>query len=396
MSFCKYNKGKKLSNLKGILQGISVGQSLNKTELLYLDTWLRDAQELHSILYCAEILEKITEILGNEVISEDEINNVFLMITEMGENIEILDPDSKLNEFMGFVSGVLANHELNEEVFSELIRRLKRFEDVLPCRELLSLIEDDSSNNDIILQKLKSFSGSTFTETGSSENESMSDIFDELEADYDIRRKSVCFTGGVSGVSRTELKKKAELLGCTIVKDPSKNTNLVVIGDVASKDWVYSSYGRKIEQALTLKKNGVLINIISIEQWLDLASSAEQFSSTVNLDFSGCESLDALFKKTHASLVGMQLYVDLIEVCSDSEWNSLSIHRIRKNGTPLKKSDISLCHVKKLIDGETGEIIGDRTKCWTLRVNKKTTKSFSNQSIAINNFQKELETYLLS
>ena len=46
-----------------------------------------------------------------------------------------------------------------------------------------------------------------------------------------------------------------------------RDTAYLVIGEYASDDWVHSSYGRKIEQAVKMRSEGVSIAIISEDHW---------------------------------------------------------------------------------------------------------------------------------
>lgn len=47
----------------------------------------------------------------------------------------------------------------------------------------------------------------------------------------------------------------------------SRITNYLVIGSVGSRDWIHSSFGRKIEAALELKEQGQQIAIVSEAHW---------------------------------------------------------------------------------------------------------------------------------
>ena len=48
----------------------------------------------------------------------------------------------------------------------------------------------------------------------------------------------------------------------------SRAVNYLVIGTLASRDWRFSSHGRKIEKAVKLRGQGVPIRIISERVWL--------------------------------------------------------------------------------------------------------------------------------
>jgi hypothetical protein len=48
---------------------------------------------------------------------------------------------------------------------------------------------------------------------------------------------------------------------------PSGSSHYLVIGVFASRDWMYTNYGRKIERAVELRQCGSGIAIISEEHW---------------------------------------------------------------------------------------------------------------------------------
>ncbi len=50
----------------------------------------------------------------------------------------------------------------------------------------------------------------------------------------------------------------------------SKEVDYLVIGTLASRDWRFSSHGRKIENAIALQKSGHPIVIINERTWLKL------------------------------------------------------------------------------------------------------------------------------
>lgn len=47
----------------------------------------------------------------------------------------------------------------------------------------------------------------------------------------------------------------------------TKRLHYLIIGDLGSRDWVQSTHGRKIEQALEYTREGTGLAIISEEHW---------------------------------------------------------------------------------------------------------------------------------
>jgi len=52
-------------------------------------------------------------------------------------------------------------------------------------------------------------------------------------------------------------------MGAETSPNISKDVDYLVIGTLASRDWLYTSHGRKIEKALLLKRKGVNITVIT-------------------------------------------------------------------------------------------------------------------------------------
>lgn len=48
---------------------------------------------------------------------------------------------------------------------------------------------------------------------------------------------------------------------------PNRTTNYVVIGAFASRDWINTSHGRKIEKAVELRAKGTGLRILAEEHW---------------------------------------------------------------------------------------------------------------------------------
>jgi len=54
----------------------------------------------------------------------------------------------------------------------------------------------------------------------------------------------------------------------------SKKVNFLVIGEVGSQAWRHSSYGRKIEAAVSLRESGVHLRIVSEPHWREALASS--------------------------------------------------------------------------------------------------------------------------
>jgi len=87
-----------------------------------------------------------------------------------------------------------------------------------------------------------------------------------------LRGKTVCFTGKFLSDTRHNLEQQAKLLGASPVKGVTTNLDVLIVGSLASRDWMFTSHGRKIEAAIKAKEKGQDIQIINEEDWVRISS----------------------------------------------------------------------------------------------------------------------------
>lgn len=80
--------------------------------------------------------------------------------------------------------------------------------------------------------------------------------------------KSFVVTGTFSFGPRRQVCEAIESRGGEIKQSLTRSVDYLVIGTVGSRDWIHSSYGRKIEAAVDLRQNGIPIAVISENHWV--------------------------------------------------------------------------------------------------------------------------------
>jgi len=281
----KRNKQKSLISLRGILLGVTADHRLNETEILFLATWLKSNPELKRDHDFLTIQRAIEAVLEDGIITADEkdelyalLNNVLIGAddTERPQNL-----DDVVNLVLGFLQGVSAdNHLVDKEIglLAHLVATnaaSSTWPGNLLNKRLQRIIDEkaisDEEREDL-LDLIKQITGQHFTETGLAAG-----MATEIFADGDvmsIHGKRVCFTGKFFSDTRFNLEQHAKALGAEPVKAMSKLVNVLVIGSLASRDWMFTSHGRKIEAAIKARDEGCDIQIINEEDWVRIASEA--------------------------------------------------------------------------------------------------------------------------
>jgi NAD-dependent DNA ligase len=89
-----------------------------------------------------------------------------------------------------------------------------------------------------------------------------------MNSDVAFEGKLFCFTGTSSKGQRKDIAKKIASLGGKYHDTLVRETDYLVVGDKNNPCWVFSCYGRKIEQAIENRKNGLPIQIVKeVDFW---------------------------------------------------------------------------------------------------------------------------------
>ena len=84
-----------------------------------------------------------------------------------------------------------------------------------------------------------------------------------------VPSRRFCFTGKFISGSRDACHESVIVRGGFITESVRKDLDYLVIGVIGSRDWVHSSYGRKIQKAVEYRESGVPLVILSERHFLD-------------------------------------------------------------------------------------------------------------------------------
>ncbi|MBJ7536974.1 BRCT domain-containing protein [Marinomonas transparens] len=275
------NKKKAIYSLKGILQGIVADTVLNSLEALYLNTWLLDSKPLRDDPDVVDLLDAIQSALEDGKFTADELDDLNTLITDIIEyrSFSTVTVDDYVNEFLGLISGVVADDQINEKEFAYIVEWINNHADVMEevaVKNVIANVIDFSKRDhvtqddeDALLLCLKQTAGIRFLETGSADAHPMDNIADNIDS-MDHTGARICFTGVFNTGSRKEVEAIANNLGAITRKDPSKSIDYVIIGTQVAPDWKHTSFGRKIQKAVELREGGHPLIILTEKMWLTL------------------------------------------------------------------------------------------------------------------------------
>jgi NAD-dependent DNA ligase len=177
---------------------------------------------------------------------------------------------------LGICSGLVADGSLNEKEILFLGGWIIEHPEVTsswPGNVIANRINDiltdgviTAEERDDLLQTLQELSGNFFNDTGVAQQEIPSLPIDQ-DAVIEFKDKSVCFTGKFIFGSRETCESTTANLGAIVDGSITKKLDFLVIGALASPDWLTSTYGRKIEKAVGYRTQHGKPYIVSEQQW---------------------------------------------------------------------------------------------------------------------------------
>ncbi|WP_279452560.1 BRCT domain-containing protein [Aeromonas hydrophila] len=283
------NRDKQLNNLMGILDGIVADSAIDEQEMLYLDIWLKESASLNGWIF-RELREMVADVLQDGQLCEAEKLHLMSALPRLMETYRHLpgvDFYSEASDKLlleGLCQGLMGDQTLSDDEIHYLnwwMKQNSMLRAHYPGKQLYQTVERilqdgviTEEEREELQQQLLLFVGNPFEQgvvTGMASKLAISDT--EIDT---LHGCSVCFTGMFLSGTRRQCEETALLLGATPQDAVTQKLDYLIIGELSSRDWRFSSYGRKIEKAMLLQEKGHSVRIVTEEAWLTHANTLHE------------------------------------------------------------------------------------------------------------------------
>ncbi|MGL1886935.1 MAG: BRCT domain-containing protein [Reichenbachiella sp.] len=258
---------KSASSLKGILEGVIADDRLTLVEIEFLQLWADEQENL-----CGDFLDisdAIARVLKEGIITNAEKDELLSLIEDCVQYSPKFEQDKELmNQYIEFLKGITVDDVVDEKEFDKLVVetcKLSHMFTVFPLNIVQDKILELLSTNCVepkdlkeLCEMIKEICGTDFMATDDALGGATRFFCDNIES---FSGRNVCITGKFLQGPRTEVASILEGKGARIHKNVNKETDVVIIGALESRDWINSSSGRKIERAHALREQGSGIQI---------------------------------------------------------------------------------------------------------------------------------------
>lgn len=272
---------KAVNTLVGILIGMASDKVVSKDEIEELNHWSSLYRNTLIKPPYSELLTTIENYLSDGNLDQEEIEDVLWLCNNLrGENSYYDAATMDIQILQGMLHGILADNYISDDEIKTLKNWLEDNEhlaSLYPYDEIYSLIITalkDGKIDDTERDTFKLFF-SEFIDT--KESYSLNEI--ELQKlkkiikingicsvcpEIHFQDNSFCFTGASTKATRSDIADIVTKLGGKFTDSVTKKTNYLVIGAEGNPCWAFACYGRKVEKAMDLRKQGV--NIILVHE----------------------------------------------------------------------------------------------------------------------------------
>ena len=277
---------KAINTLKGLLTGIQIDSKINEDEIQELIYWCESQRRLENKHPFKEILPLIDDACEDGVITAEEASDILWLCNN------ITSPQkpyydaitSSLQLLNGIIAGIMADGHIDDAeiyAFRDWMAQNNFLSGCYPFDEIESLISSillDGKIDETEREMLMAFLGN-FIDTTVSVNINQKDL-DVLKQKYSIsgicsvcqdiafKGNVFCFTGKSNHATRNDIAQIITEHGGIFKNNVTQNTRYLIVGADGNPCWTYSCYGRKIEEAVNLRKNGQKLSIINeIDFW---------------------------------------------------------------------------------------------------------------------------------
>lgn len=186
--------------------------------------------------------------------------------------------DRATDELIGLCKGLLADGHLQDveaKFLVDWLRAHAEFAAEYPFNSLIEKIEhallhgvlDHDEEKDIVDVMLR-LSGNPNTSIAAAASQGSASLpLDAPPPPISFDSRLFVVTGVFHFGSRRHVMDVIESRGGSVATAVSKKVNFLVVGNLGSEDWIHSSFGRKIERAVELKRECSTLSIVSEDHW---------------------------------------------------------------------------------------------------------------------------------
>jgi tellurite resistance protein len=266
---------KAVNSLVGIVEGVCIDGIINATEIGFIRSWLHENRALENCHPFNELMPVIVAAIADGILTDDERLNILWLCERMQSSACFDVATAAMQRLHALLAGIAADSEITEKELRGLSDWLSNHEHLKTCWPyeevegvVSAVLRDgriDAEEHKLLQNFFSEFVAISDNQTIVNPRLAEAQTFVGLCAicpDMLFEGKRFSFTGTSSKYSRAQFGEIVERLGGIVSGSVSKKLDYLIIGADGNPCWAYACYGRKVEMAVTLRKEGARILLI--------------------------------------------------------------------------------------------------------------------------------------
>lgn len=277
---------KAVNTLIGIVEGITVDSKINDSEIMFFQSWVAAYDLYRGRHPFNELIPVVSEALSDGVLTDDERSDI-LWLCEKLRSTEYFDASTAdIQRLHSIIGAIASDGVITEEELKGLSEWLMAHENLRRCwpydevdAALTGIMADhkiDEKEHRFLQEFFKEFipiDSSTIKHPPVSSGQTVQGLC-AVCPDITFENSLFCITGASNKYKRKDFQKVIVGLGGRVSDSITVNTDYLIIGADGNPCWAYACYGRKVEKAVILRKQGCHLLLVHENDFHDAVEDA--------------------------------------------------------------------------------------------------------------------------
>lgn len=279
MTLDKKDLDRSIHLLEGLLKGIAFDKKINSKEIDELNHWIAQHEDYRRYYPYTVLIPLLASVLVDLIITEDEKQDILWFCNKVSTDNLFYDlVFSDLQRLKGIMHGILSDKMICDEEVMSLKKWLhdnQHLKGHYPYDELVAIIhgilEDCliSNKEKKLLERYfvefindASLSAYSTKEINEIKSRISLNALCAIEPNLAIEGKNIAITGQLKRHEKSQLIERIRSLGGKYKQHVTEELDYLIVCDESALMWGFEPYGRKIDQALSLRASGHPIAIV--------------------------------------------------------------------------------------------------------------------------------------
>jgi hypothetical protein len=215
----------------------------------------------------------VAAAISDGILTDDERQNILWLCEKLRSTAYFDSVTADMQRLHGLMAGIVADGEITVSELSGLADWLSEHEHLKTCwpyEEVESLIttalkakQIGAREHELLHNFFSEFAVTTDNRALGNPNKALSVLtVCAICPEVTFQGKIFGFTGSSVKYSRNEFKEIVERLGGSVTNSVSKKLDYLIVGADGNPCWAYACYGRKVEMAVSLRREGARLLLV--------------------------------------------------------------------------------------------------------------------------------------